>query len=623
MRRPSLALLALSSLPFGTARQPSFSIHQDLLAHPQVRLSLRMLTSLLRKSDADVNPPSAQFEVIFSDSYISEADAFALLEAANKAAPKPTPASDGANDGSTTQTDLTSELRESATPYAGSEYGGDDIADGTSPLRETYELIAHPPMRYLCSIPIIAPPPALNKTATELAKAEEAREVTRAYNKGWELMRGLEGECLHFVSGWWSYQYCFGKSIVQYHAVPNPKGGPPLRDKNSQEYILGTSLSPSSHSGHHQKGKQIEIPSTEQKQLSPPPNTELQAKDNQRYLVQRLDGGTICDLTGRPRTIEIQYHCNPALSGDRIGWIKEVTTCAYLMVIHTPRLCADVAFLPPKETKAHPITCQQVVSSDEEALSFNQRRKNTIDSSSAAAAAAATAQNQDQKQGSAAAGKISYEGLTVAGIPIGGRRIIPSTHILPLPHRLQKQRQEEQQGNLLEALTKAAFKADVFGHYGKRTNQQQGTGKRTEAGGKGQQGAQGGQDGQGNGQKKKEMKKMRISERDIDKLGLDQQTLEAIREEIRAAGLDPDRDLDDADREGGGGEMVWEFYADVDEEDLEAVMGVGGPGDGEEGTEVFWDAEEQGQEDGEEGEGREKERNGGEGSKEEYFRDEL
>ncbi|KAJ4403300.1 Protein OS-9, partial [Neurospora sp. IMI 360204] len=489
MRRPSLALLALSSLPFGTARQPSsFSIHQDLLAHPQ-------------------------FEVIFSDSYISEADAFALLEAASKA-PKPTPASDGAKHGST-QTDLTSKICESATANADSE-NGDGTTDATSQPRETYELIAHPPMRYLCSIPIIAPPPALNKTATELAKAEEAREVSRAYNKGWELMRGLENECLHFISGWWSYQYCYGKSIVQYHAVPNPKGGPPLRDKNSQEYILGISLSPSPQS---QKGKQIEVPSNEQKQLSPPPNTELQAKDNQRYLVQRLDGGTICDLTGRPRTIEIQYHCNPALSGDRIGWIKEVTTCAYLMVIHTPRLCADVAFLPPKETKAHPITCRQVISSDEEALSFNQRRKNTIDSS---AAAAATTEDQKQGSGSGSTEKLSYQGLTVAGIPIGARRILPSTHVLPLPRHLQQQRQqEEQQGNLLEALTKAAFKADVF-HYA--DNNHAGAGKGgAAAAGKGQ----GGQ---------KEMKKMRISERDIDKLGLDQQTLEAIREEIRAAG---------------------------------------------------------------------------------------
>jgi len=31
------------------------------------------------------------------------------------------------------------------------------------------------------------------------------------------------------------------------------------------------------------------------------------------------------------------------------------------MVIYTPRLCNDIAFLPPRETQAHPIACRQVL----------------------------------------------------------------------------------------------------------------------------------------------------------------------------------------------------------------------------------------------------------------------
>lgn len=41
--------------------------------------------------------------------------------------------------------------------------------------------------------------------------------------------------------------------------------------------------------------------------------------------------------------------------------IKETSTCSYLMIIDTPRLCNDVAFLPPQENLAHPITCQPVI----------------------------------------------------------------------------------------------------------------------------------------------------------------------------------------------------------------------------------------------------------------------
>lgn len=106
---------------------------------------------------------------------------------------------------------------------------------------------------------------------------------------------------------------------------------------------------------------------------TPPAKMEMQVKGDQRYMMQRLDEGTVCDLTGRDRTIEIQYHCSPGATTDRISWIKEVTTCAYLMVVHTPRLCDDVAFVPPKETKANIITCRDII--PEEGLHEWSRRK--------------------------------------------------------------------------------------------------------------------------------------------------------------------------------------------------------------------------------------------------------
>ena len=94
--------------------------------------------------------------------------------------------------------------------------------------------------------------------------------------------------------------------------------------------------------------------------------TEIQAKgtSSSRYLSQKLSGGTTCDLTGSPRRVEIQFHCHPQ-SADRIGLIKEVSTCSYLMIIYTTRLCDDVAFLPPREERAAGITCREVVREEE------------------------------------------------------------------------------------------------------------------------------------------------------------------------------------------------------------------------------------------------------------------
>lgn len=45
--------------------------------------------------------------------------------------------------------------------------------------------------------------------------------------------------------------------------------------------------------------------------------------------------------------------------------IKETSTCAYLMIVETSRLCHDVAFLPPQQNLAHAITCQPVIPESE------------------------------------------------------------------------------------------------------------------------------------------------------------------------------------------------------------------------------------------------------------------
>lgn len=263
-------------------------------------------------------------------------------------------------------------------------------------------------------MPVLAPPPVLNRTATELAKAEEARELSRASAKGWELMSGLDGHCLYFMSGWWSYSFCYGKGVVQFHAVASAnKGGPPVRDGSGQEYVLGRA--DGSWNGQDTTTTAAATKDGETKSIAPP-NAQLQVKGDQRYLMQRLEDGTICDLTGRPRTIEIQYHCKPGAAGDRIGWIKEVTTCTYLMVVNTPRLCADVAFQPPKEVRAHPITCRQVVSNAEEESAWRyQKRVEAGELFGVAGSQRAKIKEAVNNQ---------FVGMTVGGVVVGGNKVM-------------------------------------------------------------------------------------------------------------------------------------------------------------------------------------------------------
>lgn len=294
-----------------------------------------------------------QFEVVFSESYVSENEAQAFVEKTNPSHPN-------------YDADFSGQMALAANARAAKDR--DEASNGEQNIAESYEIMNMPPHRYLCAIPVIEPPPTPNKTATELAKAEEARELARASAHGWDLIGGLDGTCLYYMSGWWSYSFCYGQDVVQFHALPaSVKSGPPVRDPNTAEYVLGRVPDAKSTSRSSRRG-QANPPSNQgQPPGSAPPNTELQVKGDQRYLVQKMGDGTICDLTGRERTIEVQYHCSPGSTQDRIGWIKEVTTCAYLMMVNTPRLCVDVAFQPPKEERANIISCRAIVSGAEQA----------------------------------------------------------------------------------------------------------------------------------------------------------------------------------------------------------------------------------------------------------------
>jgi len=413
-------------------------------------------------------PP--QFEVIFSDSPIPESEALSLVDSAN-----PTYSSDLSS-----ETDLTSHVHSSpATPNS--------LDDSDTILSQTYTLLTLPPATYLCSIPLLAPPPPPNQTFTALLRAEEARERDRASASGWSIINAsLDGHCLYYMSGWWSYSFCYNRDIVQFHALPNglkTAGAPPVRDPQSAEYVLGRV-----HYDHHPHqpeggGEEEREGTTGTKELSaPPPNSELAVKDNQRYLVQRLDGGTLCDLTGRERTIEVQYHCHPGIPGERIGWIKEVTTCTYLMVVQTPRLCQDVAFMPPKEGRAHPITCRLVGASDKDGhgrswlgIKGKEAGEGLASAADKAAevilsAATGAAKDKTSTGGGGGGGGGKPVPVTIGGVVVGGRKMLgtgadgtPAAR-LPPPRHLGGPKQGGGGGGaagaVVEVLAKGTSKAD-------------------------------------------------------------------------------------------------------------------------------------------------------------------
>lgn len=217
------------------------------------------------------------------------------------------------------------------------------------------------------------------------AAEEEAAELERATDRGWELLQEMSRSCLYFISGWWSYSFCYAESVKQFHQLPPGQDGapafPPIEDPTTPSYVLGRFGDRPINAHRSGMGGAIGGSAAEKEaglemEDRSGDTTQVQAKgtSSSRYLSQKLSGGTTCDLTGAPRRVEIQFHCHPQ-SADRIGWIREVSTCTYLMMVYTPRLCNDVAFSPPSEEKAEQIVCKEVIADDEVAEWQARRRR--------------------------------------------------------------------------------------------------------------------------------------------------------------------------------------------------------------------------------------------------------
>lgn len=210
----------------------------------------------------------------------------------------------------------------------------------------------------------------------------------------------MQGNCIYYWSGWWSYRYCYGQGVKQFHRLTPSQGVPvypPVEDPAVPGFMLGAVQDQPRHDSQEKLSDDKAV-------------GKLETRGESRYLVQRLAGGTVCDLTGRERRIEVQFHCNPA-TADRISLIKEVATCAYLMVIQTPRLCNDVAFQPPQKDRANKIACSPILDQDQ------------VPEYEAAVAAASDLLGEDLPN--PLAGSQSKVPAIIGGITIGAHKWVP------------------------------------------------------------------------------------------------------------------------------------------------------------------------------------------------------
>jgi protein OS-9 len=153
-----------------------------------------------------------------------------------------------------------------------------------------------------------------NSSLTNRTAEEEEKELALATQRGWELLKDMEGNCIYFVSGWWSYSFCYNEGVRQFHPLPSGRNVPlypPVEDKSVAAYVLGRfegseAVQTEEEEVDDEEGlKKRKVAKSKEKPKSKSVG-KLAVKGQSRYLVQYLGGGTVCDLTGEERSIEVQ-----------------------------------------------------------------------------------------------------------------------------------------------------------------------------------------------------------------------------------------------------------------------------------------------------------------------------
>ncbi|KAG9622492.1 hypothetical protein KCU64_g20774, partial [Aureobasidium melanogenum] len=89
-----------------------------------------------------------------------------------------------------------------------------------------YEELVLANQHYLCQIPRLVDQPPSSHPNETLSKRDHEKELARANTRGWQLLKGMQGNCIYYWSGWWSYRYCYGQGVKQFHQLPPSQGVP-------------------------------------------------------------------------------------------------------------------------------------------------------------------------------------------------------------------------------------------------------------------------------------------------------------------------------------------------------------------------------------------------------------
>uniref|UniRef100_A0A3B4C8C4 Endoplasmic reticulum lectin n=1 Tax=Pygocentrus nattereri TaxID=42514 RepID=A0A3B4C8C4_PYGNA len=152
-----------------------------------------------------------------------------------------------------------------------------------------------------------------------------------------ELLKPMQtAPCLVKTKDWWTYEFCYGQHIRQYH----------LEDSEIKGDVLFLGYFESEFDWTNETAK-----ATKQHKLK-------------RYHSQFYVNGSKCDLNGSPRESEVRFVCEEG-SSDFITRVDEPQSCRYVLTVHTSRTCQHPLLRPPSSAKPQGIVCQPALSAQQ------------------------------------------------------------------------------------------------------------------------------------------------------------------------------------------------------------------------------------------------------------------
>ncbi|XP_061470686.1 protein OS-9 isoform X2 [Rhineura floridana] len=207
----------------------------------------------------------------------------------------------------------------------GIEIGAEPVMAGQSKSSEVVTISSKYKQMYECRLPAAA-------VKIHQNKEEDPQSYTGLGIS--ELLKPMEvAPCLIKTKDWWTYEFCYGKHIQQYH----------MEESEIKGDILYLGYYQSAFDWDNEMAK-----ASKQHKLK-------------RYHSQAYVNGSKCNLNGRPREAEVRFLCEEG-SGDYIARVDEPQSCSYVLTVHTTRICHHPFLRPPSTATPQTIRCHPALS---------------------------------------------------------------------------------------------------------------------------------------------------------------------------------------------------------------------------------------------------------------------